>query len=33
MRYEDIFMFIILSLKHKVYVQRNKRTRLMDGIM
>ncbi len=27
------FMFIILSLKHKVYVQRNKRTRLMDGIM
>lgn len=27
------FMFIILSIKHKVYVQRNERTRLMDGIM
>lgn len=27
------FMFIILSIKHKVYVQRNKQTGLMDGIM
>lgn len=27
------FMFIILSIKHKVYVQRNKKTGLMDGIM
>lgn len=27
------FMFIILSIKHKVYVQRNELTRLMDGIM
>ncbi len=27
------FMFIILSIKHKVYVQRNEYTRLMDGIM
>lgn len=27
------FMFIILSIKHKVYVQRNKHTTLMDGIM
>lgn len=27
------FMFIILSIKHKVYVQRNEHTRLMDGIM
>lgn len=27
------FMFIILSIKHKVYVQRNSDTCLMDGIM
>lgn len=27
------FMFIILSIKHKVYVQRNPETCLMDGIM
>ena len=27
------FMFIILSIKHKVYVQRNPNTCLMDGIM
>lgn len=27
------FMFIILSIKHRVYVQRNKDTGLMDGIM
>jgi hypothetical protein len=27
------FMFIILSIKHKVYVQRNSTTGLMDGIM
>lgn len=27
------FMFIILSIKHKVYVKRNKDTSLMDGIM
>lgn len=27
------FMFIILSIKHKVYVQRNADTGLMDGIM
>jgi len=27
------FMFIILSIKHKVYVQRNENTGLMDGIM
>lgn len=27
------FMFIILSIKHKVYVQKNKQTQLMDGIM
>lgn len=27
------FMFIILSLKHKVYVQKNKVTKMMDGIM
>lgn len=27
------FMFIILSIKHKVYVQRNAKTGLMDGIM
>ena len=27
------FMFIILSIKHKVYVKRNKDTGLMDGIM
>lgn len=27
------FMFIILSIKHRVYVQRNRHTELMDGIM
>jgi hypothetical protein len=27
------FMFIILSLKHKVYSERNHQTKLMDGIM
>ena len=27
------FMFIILSLKHKVYSERNRQTKLMDGIM
>lgn len=27
------FMFIILSIKHRVYVKRNERTGLMDGIM
>lgn len=27
------FMFVILSIKHKVYVQRNPKTCLMDGIM
>ncbi len=27
------FMFIILSIKHKIYSQRNKATNLMDGIM
>lgn len=27
------FMFIILSIKHKVYVKRNEETKLMDGIM
>lgn len=27
------FMFIILSIKHKVYVKRNEKTGLMDGIM
>ena len=27
------FMFIILSIKHKVYVMRNPKTCLMDGIM
>ena len=27
------YMFVILSLKHKVYSQRNEETRLMDGIM
>lgn len=27
------FMFIILSIKHKVYVKRNEQTQLMDGIM
>lgn len=27
------FMFVILSLKHKVYVQKNKVTKMMDGIM
>ena len=27
------FMFIILSIKHRVYSQRNKDTGLMDGIM
>ena len=27
------YLFVILSLKHKVYSQRNKETKLMDGIM
>ncbi|GHS96255.1 hypothetical protein AGMMS50276_14320 [Synergistales bacterium] len=27
------FMFIILSLKHKVYSERNPQTKLMDGVM
>ena len=27
------FIFIILSIKHKVYSERNKKTGLMDGIM
>lgn len=27
------YMFIILSIKHKVYCQRNEKTGLMDGIM
>ncbi len=27
------FMFIILSIKHKVYSERNKKTGLVDGIM
>lgn len=27
------FMFIILSIKHKVYSERNKKTGLIDGIM
>ena len=27
------FMFIILSLKHKVYSERNSKSRLVDGIM
>lgn len=27
------YMFIILSIKHRVYVQRNSQTNLMDGIM
>ena len=27
------YMFIILSIKHKVYSERNKKTGLMDGIM
>ena len=27
------YMFIILSLKHRVYCQRNQKTGLMDGIM
>ena len=27
------FMFIILSIKHRVYVKRNEQTKLMDGIM
>ena len=27
------YMFIILSMKHKVYSERNSKTRLMDGIM
>ena len=27
------FMFIVLSIKHKVYSERNKNTGLMDGIM
>ncbi|MHA0305798.1 restriction endonuclease [Mesomycoplasma ovipneumoniae] len=27
------YMFIVLSIKHKVYSERNERTQLMDGIM
>lgn len=27
------YMFIILSIKHKVYSERNKKTSLMDGVM
>ena len=27
------FMFIILSIKHRVYVEKNVKTQLMDGIM
>ena len=27
------FMFVILSIKHRVYVKRNENTGLMDGIM
>lgn len=27
------FMFIVLSLKHKVYSERNHKTKLMDGVM
>lgn len=27
------YMFVILSIKHKVYSERNKTTKLMDGIM
>lgn len=27
------FMFIILSIKHRVYLERNEKTNLMDGIM
>lgn len=27
------FLFIILSIKHSVYSERNKKTKLMDGIM
>lgn len=27
------YMFVILSLKHKVYCERNQKTKLMDGIM
>jgi len=27
------FMFIILSLKHKVYSERNQQTKLIDGVM
>jgi len=27
------FMFIILSIKHRVYSERNKTTKLVDGIM
>ena len=27
------FMFIILSIKHKVYVQKNSKTKMMDGVM
>ena len=30
---EPDFIFIILSLKHKVYVKRNESTKLMDGVM
>lgn len=27
------FMFVILSVKHKVYVERNQNTKMMDGVM
>lgn len=27
------YMFIVLSIKHKVYSERNERTQLMDGVM
>lgn len=27
------FMFIILSIKHRVYVQKNSKTKMMDGVM
>ncbi|MCL2574257.1 MAG: hypothetical protein FWE34_06890 [Defluviitaleaceae bacterium] len=30
---DPYFMFIILSLKHKVYSERNEVTKLMDGVM
>ncbi|WP_434337063.1 restriction endonuclease [Mesomycoplasma conjunctivae] len=30
---EPDYMFIVLSIKHKVYSKRNEQTQLMDGIM